>query len=176
VEHDMEDNNSTGRHQLTLSIRGTEIQPAFYMDESLFYNWRRLGSRTPLPRGKVLPKLAKMGIPMTILNGLSSTQLSEVLCLICVILYDTRAQKMGVPDYVPGPYRKRRDRNRSVSADMAMEKIILISPAVYFNILRNMDLFTVDSLRDPSIWQQEYVQMAFCKSQEGLKGILLPPG
>ena len=121
----MEDNNFAGRHQVTLSIRGTEIQPAFYMDERLLYNWRRLGSRTPLPRGKVLPKLAKMGIPfpMTILNWLSSTQLSEVMCLICVILYDTRAQKKGVPDYIPGPYRKRRDWNKSVSTDMAMEKI-----------------------------------------------------
>ena len=89
--------------------------------ESLFYKWKRLGSRTPLPRGKVLPKLAKMA--MTILNAFSSTQLSEVMCLICVILYDTGAQKMGVPDYFPGPYRKRRDKNRSMSADMTMEKI-----------------------------------------------------
>ena len=112
MEHDMEDNNSTGRHQLTLSIRGTEIQPAFYMDESLFYNWRRLGSRTPLPRGKVLPKLAKMGIPMTILNGLSSIQLSEVMCLICVILYDTRAQKKDVPDYIPGQEKEGQEKIR----------------------------------------------------------------
>ena len=112
VEHDMENNNSAGRHQVTLSIRGTEIQPAFYMDESLLYNWRRLGSRTPLPRGKVLPKLAKMGIPMTILNGLSSTQLSEVMCLICVILYDTRAQKKDVPYYIPGQEKEGQEQIR----------------------------------------------------------------
>ena len=67
---------------------------------------------------------------------------------------------MGVPDYVPGPYRKRRDRNRSVSADMAMEKIILTSPAVYFNILRNMDFFTVDRLGVNPIFYEIPVQMA----------------
>ena len=76
VEMDVEDSISTGRHQATLAFSGTEVQPDIYMDESLFYNWKRLGSRTPLPRGKVLPKLAKMGIPMTLLNELSSTQLT----------------------------------------------------------------------------------------------------
>ena len=69
-------------------FKGTEEQPAIYLDESLFYKWKRLGSLT-LPRGKVVPKLSKMGIPMTILNELSSTQLTEVLCLVCIILYDT---------------------------------------------------------------------------------------
>ena len=68
MENDVEDSNSAGRHQATLAIRSTGIQPAFYMDERLFYNWKCLGSRTPLPRGKVLPKLAKMGIPMTIIG------------------------------------------------------------------------------------------------------------
>ena len=121
------------------------MQPANYLDKSLFYNWKRLGSLTPLPRGQVLPKLSKMGIQdgyprwaskmgisMTILNKISSTQLTEVMCLVCVILYDTKVQKTGMPDYVPDPYR-----NRAMSSDMAMEKIRLISSAVYFNILRN---------------------------------------
>ena len=53
---------------------------------------------------KVMPKLAKMGIPMTILDKLSSTQLTEVLCLVLVILYHTRVQEMGLPHYVPDCY------------------------------------------------------------------------
>ena len=97
---------------------------------------------------------------MTLLNELSSTQLTEVLCLVCVIPYDTRVQEIGVPDYVPGPYRRRRDRNRSLSADMAMEKIRLISPAVYFNILRNIDFFTVYRLGVNPIFYEIPVQMA----------------
>ena len=39
VENDVEDSNSASSHQVTLAIKGTEVQPAFYMDESLFYNW-----------------------------------------------------------------------------------------------------------------------------------------
>ena len=120
---------------------GTEEQPALYLDENMFYNWKCLGSLTPLPRGKVMPKLAKMGIPMTILTELSSTQLTEILCLVCIILYDTKAQGMGIPHYVPGPYR-----NRALTSDMALEKIRLTFPATHFSILRNPDFFSVDIL------------------------------
>ena len=38
-------------------------------------------------RTKSMMQLAKMGITMTLLNKLSSTQLTEVLCLVCVILH-----------------------------------------------------------------------------------------
>ena len=98
-----------------------------------------MGSLTPLPRGKVMPKLERMGIPMTILQELSSTQLTEILCLVC--MYDTKVHDKGIPDYVHEPYR-----NRSLTSDMAMEKTRLTSPAAYFCILRNPEFFSVDRL------------------------------
>ena len=88
-----------------------------------------------------MPKPERMGIPMTILTEMSSTQLTEILCLVCIILYDTKVQDKGIPQYVPGPYR-----NRALTSDMAMEKIRLTSPAAYFSILRNPEFFTVVSL------------------------------
>ena len=110
----MEVDNSTdaGTYQASLACRGTEEQPALYLDESFFYNWKCLGSLTPLPRGKVMPKLERMGIPMTILQELSSTQLTKILCLVCIILYDTKVQDKEIPHYVPGPYR-----NRALTSD-----------------------------------------------------------
>ena len=60
VEMDVDDSSEAGNYQATLAFRGTEEQPDLYLHETMFYNWKRLGSLTPLPRGKVLPKLAKM--------------------------------------------------------------------------------------------------------------------
>ena len=79
-----------------------------------------------------MPKPERMGIPMTILTEMSSTQLTEILCLVCI---------KGIPQYVPGPYR-----NRALTSDMAMEKIRLTSPAAYFSNLTYPELFTVDRL------------------------------
>ena len=50
---------------------------------------------------------------MTILQELSSTQLTEILCLVCIILYDTKVQDKGIPHYVPEPYT-----NRSQTSDL----------------------------------------------------------
>ena len=92
-----------------------EVQPAIYLD------WKCVGSLTPLPRGKSMPKLERMGNLITILVKLTSTMLTEIPCLVCRILYDTNIQDKGIPHYVPETYR-----NVSLTADMAMEKIRLI--------------------------------------------------
>ena len=96
---------------------------------------------TPIGRAKVLPKLAKIGIPMTILDRLTSTQLTEVLCMFIIILYHTKVQEMGIPHYITSCYRR-----ADLTAAMAMEKIRYIFPALHFNILRNMDFFKEDRL------------------------------
>ena len=72
---------------------------------------------------------------------LSSTQLTEILCFVCIILYDTKVQDKGISHYVP-----EQNRNRSLTSDMAMGKIRLTSPAAYFCILRNHEFFSVDRL------------------------------
>ena len=63
--------------------------------------------------------------------------------LVCRMLYDTDIQDQGLPhcQYVPESYR-----NVALTADTAMEKIRLISPAVHFCILRNLEFFMEDRL------------------------------
>ena len=92
VEIEVDDSNEVRTYQASLAFRGTKEQPTLYLDENMFNNWKCLGSLTPLPRGKLMPKLAKMGIPMTILRELLYTQLAEILCLVCIILYDAKVQ------------------------------------------------------------------------------------
>ena len=118
-----------------MESRGTEVQPDALLDEDFFYNWKRQLTLTPIGRAKVLPKLAKMGIPMTILDRLTSTQLTEVLCMIIIII------QLGLPHYIPACYRR-----ADLTAAMAMEKIRYITPALHFNILKNIDFFTEDRL------------------------------
>ena len=55
VEMDVDDSNEAGKYQANLAFRGTEVHSALYLDDNMFYNWKRLSSLTPLPRGKVLP-------------------------------------------------------------------------------------------------------------------------
>ena len=88
-------------HQPTLAYRGTEVQPDIFLDEDLFFNCKHQCTLTQLARAKVMPKLAKMGIPMTILVKLTSTQLTEVLYMVIVILYHSKAQEMDIPHYIP---------------------------------------------------------------------------
>ena len=68
-----------------------------------------------------MPKLERMGIPITILVKLTFTQLTEILCLVCRILNNTKVQDKWIPHYVPDSYR-----NLSLTVDMAMEKIRLL--------------------------------------------------
>ena len=81
------------------------------------------------------------GPPMTLLAHQSAAQRTEILCLFCRVLYDTKAQEKGMPHYVPQPYR-----NRELTSTMAIEKIRHISPAAHFVIMRDVDFFTVDCL------------------------------
>ena len=90
------------------------MKPAIYLDENYFYNWKCAGSLIPLHRGKSMPNLERMGIPITILVELSFTQLTEILCLVCIILYDTKVHAKGIPHYVLEPFR-----NRYLTLDMA---------------------------------------------------------
>jgi hypothetical protein len=78
---------------------------------------------------------------MYILLELSSAQLSEMLYLIQRILYKTKAQLLGVPHYLPGPYR-----NKDLSTVMCLEKIWYLSPAAHFVILRTPRFFAEDRL------------------------------
>ena len=57
------------------------------------------------------------------------------------MLYDSniQVQDQDLPHYVP-------ERNEALTAVMAMEKIRLISPAVHFCILRNLEFFMEDRL------------------------------
>ena len=55
------------------------MQPDMYLDEHSFYNWKCVGSLTPLARGKGMPKLETMGIPITMLVKLTLTMLTAIL-------------------------------------------------------------------------------------------------
>jgi hypothetical protein len=72
---------------------------------------------------------------MYILVELSVAQLSEMLYLIIRILFKTKAQLLGMPHYIPGPYR-----NKNLFTAMCLERIWYLSPAAYFVILRNPSL------------------------------------
>ena len=97
------DNTMEGIFQATLPARGWEAKdiPAEYLDTTYFYNFKKSGGLKPLARAKVTPKLKKQGIPLTILNDLSSAQLTEMLYIMCRVLYDTGAQPLGMPHYLP---------------------------------------------------------------------------
>ena len=47
-----------------------------YLDECFFYNWKCVGSLTPLKRCKSMPKLERMGIPIMMLVKLTSNSLT----------------------------------------------------------------------------------------------------
>ena len=44
-----------------------------------------------------MSKLERMRIQSTILVKLNSIQLTEILCLVCRILYNTKVQDKGIP-------------------------------------------------------------------------------
>ena len=56
-------------------------------------------------------------------------------------LPDCSIKLQGVPNYVPQKFR-----NVALTADMAMEKIMHISPTIHFYILRESEFFMVDRL------------------------------
>jgi hypothetical protein len=97
------DNSEEGVFQASLSARGWESKdiPLEYLDVAYFYNFKKNGGLKPLARVKVVPKLMKQGIPMYILLELSAAQQSEMLYLIIRILYETKAQLLGVQHYIP---------------------------------------------------------------------------
>jgi hypothetical protein len=149
------DNSEEGVFQASLSTRGWESKdiPSEYLDVAYFYNFKKSGGLKPLARAKVMPKLMKQRIPMYILVELSSAQLTEMLYLI--IRIKTKAQLLGMPHYIPGPYR-----NKNLSTTMFLEKICYLSPAAHFVILRNPSFFTLDQLGI----QQEFYEIVLITS------------
>ena len=103
-----------------------------------------------------MPKLLKQGIPTYILLQLSSVQLSEMLYLIQRILYETQAQLLGVPHYLPGPRR-----NKDLTTVMCLEKI-------WYAILRNPSFFSVDRLGVQNEFYEIMMTCAFGESPENM--------
>ena len=112
------DNTDPGTYKASLEVREKDTHPEHLLNTSLFYNWNANGSQTPMKRAKTMPKLERMGIPMTMLLQLTSANLIEILCLVCRMLNDCNIQGQGVLHYVPQSYR-----NMALIVDLAMEKI-----------------------------------------------------
>jgi hypothetical protein len=97
---------------------------------------------------------------MIILVELSSAQLIELMYLIIRILFDTKAQQLGMPHYIPGPYR-----NKNLSTTICLEKIWYLSPAAHFAILRNPSFFAKHKL---GIMQEFYEIVLITATEENL--------
>ena len=86
-------------HQSLLPIKGPEMPAELKVPEHK-YSWARQDNRSPLARGRIIPKLVKQGIDDGILVGLSSNKLMDYICLICSMLYNTGVSAR-VPEWVP---------------------------------------------------------------------------
>ena len=65
----------------------------------------------------------------------------EMMCLFTRVLYNTGAQPLGIPTWVPECYW-----NAKLTSSLIMEKIQVANPQGYFTILRDLDFFRVDKL------------------------------
>jgi hypothetical protein len=127
LEKDLEDSSTAFQHQATLAFRGTGVQPEIFLREDFFFNWERQCTSTPISWAKVLPNLSEMGIPMTILDRLTSTQLTKVLSMVIVILYHCKVQELGIPHYIHMCYR-RADLTAAMTAFVqSLRSLIIIS-------------------------------------------------
>jgi hypothetical protein len=54
---------------------------------------------------------------MIILVELSSAQLTELMYIIIRILFDTKAQQLGMPHYITGPYH-----NKNLTTTMCLQR------------------------------------------------------
>ena len=68
-----------------------------------FSAWRKQCTKSPLQRGRTIPKLEKQGIDFYILEAMSSNQLMEWICIVATLLYHSGANPM-MPDWVPAEY------------------------------------------------------------------------
>ena len=93
----VDDITDAGVFQASLEVRGKEKHPDQFLNKTMFYNWKCVGSLTPLKRSKITPKLDRMGIPTTMLQKLTSTSLMEILWLVCRILYNCNIQGQSLP-------------------------------------------------------------------------------
>ena len=142
VEMVVEDIRDAGSFQAFLDVRGKDIHSEHILNTALFYNWKANGSQTPIKRAKTTPMLERTKIPFTMLLQLTSTNLMDIRCFFCRMLYDCSIQGQGVSHYVPQSYR-----SVALTAELAMEKIRqYISSAIHFCILRNPEFFMVNRL------------------------------
>ena len=63
VEMEVHETTNTGIYQSSLGIRGQEKQPVKFQDESMFYNWKCVGSLTYLKRSKITYQARQDGHP-----------------------------------------------------------------------------------------------------------------
>jgi hypothetical protein len=103
-----------------------------------FYPWRKQGTKSPLQRGRTIPKLEKQGIEFKILEAMSSNALMEWICLVSSLLYHCGANPR-LPDWVPVEYL-------SCPLQLALEKLESLSPAAYFCMLRTPNFLSQDRL------------------------------
>jgi hypothetical protein len=122
-------------------LRGTSSLPSRLMDSRIFHVWGKKTSQASFKRGKLLPKLERMGLPMEHLEGLNSNMLSEVFCLFCKILWNKGAQRQGVPDYMPKCYM-----SEQLTTKLCLEKLAFLSPLIHSLIMAKVDFFSVDRM------------------------------
>ena len=67
-----------------------------------FYAWRKQCTKSPLQRGRTIPKLEKQGIDFNIMESMSSNQLMEWICLVSSLLYHCGANP-SMPDSTNSP-------------------------------------------------------------------------
>ena len=112
--------------------------PEKLKNTDFFYPWRKQSTKSPLQRGRTIPKLEKQGIDVHILEDMSSNQLMEWLCIVASLLYNCGANSM-LPDWVPAEYL-------ACPLPLALEKLKSLSPAAFFCMLRHPNFLSQDRL------------------------------
>ena len=127
-------------YQSSLPTRGAAMSelPEHLKNTDFFYPWRKQSTKSPLQRVRTIPKLEKQGIHITILEGMSSNQLMEWLCIIASFLYNCGTNSMA-PEWLPAEYL-------ACPLSLALEKLESLSPAAYFCMLRRPQFFSHDRL------------------------------
>ena len=115
--------------------------PSKFRNWAYFTNWKASGGVKPLITERMVPKLGKMGLKKTTVSSLSVGQKMEMLWLLAWVLYNTVAQPLGIPSWVPECYK-----NKQLTNSLIMEKIQVVTPHGYFTILRDLDFFRTDKM------------------------------
>ena len=86
----------------SLPSRGLALSelPDRLKNPEYFYAWRKQCTKSPLQKGRTIPKLEKQGIDVYILDEMSANQLMEWICIVASLLFHSGANPM-MPDWVP---------------------------------------------------------------------------